>query len=354
MREMINEMTIKILEKHSTKEVINMAECGIWPDALWMAFYESGLTKAGIPESLGGSGGDFTDAFSILRLAGKYSAPLPLAEVYIVNWLLTDIGEQVTEEIVTVSCSDEKLQLEKKDNGFLMSGTLKDVPYARFAQKLLVLTGEIAVLLDLKKAEMKHGQNLAGEARDEVCFRNVFVENGQLISVQKEQTEKKLRYLGALTRTVMMAGALERILELTVNYAKEREQFARPLHRFQAVQQQLALLAGEVAAAGIAAEYAATSYEENPFSKEIALAKVRVNEAAGKASAIAHQVLAAIGFTHEHTLHHSTRRLWAWRDEYGTETDWETVLTEILLQTKSSNLWSLVTGVENRSEKVEL
>ncbi|MBD3107201.1 acyl-CoA dehydrogenase [Bacillus sp. AGMB 02131] len=246
----------------------------------------------------------------------------PLAEVYIVNWLLKDIGEQVTEEIVTVSCSDEKLQLEKKENGFLISGTLKDVPYARFAQKLLVLTGEIAILLDLKKAEMKHGQNLAGEARDEVYFCNVFVENGQLISVQKKQTEKKLRYLGALTRTVMMAGALERILELAVNYAKGREQFARPLHRFQVVQQQLALLAGEVAAAGIAAEYAATSYGGNPFSKEIALAKVRVNEAAGKASAIAHQVLAAIGFTHEHTLHHSTRRLRAWRDEYGTETDW--------------------------------
>ncbi|MBD3107202.1 hypothetical protein IEO70_02395 [Bacillus sp. AGMB 02131] len=53
-----------------------MEEYGIWPDPLWTAFRENGLTKAGIPESLGGSGGDFEDAFSILRLAGKYSAPL--------------------------------------------------------------------------------------------------------------------------------------------------------------------------------------------------------------------------------------------------------------------------------------
>ncbi|MGN1386048.1 MAG: acyl-CoA dehydrogenase family protein [Bacillus sp. (in: firmicutes)] len=353
MREMIMETTIKILEKHATKEIVNAAESGIWPEALWSAFYENGLTAAGMPELLGGSGGDVADAFAILRLAGKYAAPIPLAETYIANWLLTSIGEQVTGEVVTVSSCTENLHFEKTESGLNVSGTVKDVPYARFAQKMLAYSAETAVLLDLSKAEIKQGQNLAGEARDAVSFHNVQME-GKLLPAQAEDLRKKQYYLGALTRTVMMAGALDRILELTVNYVKEREQFGKPLHRFQAVQHHLALIAGEVAAAGIAAEYAVAFYEKNPFPKEIALAKIRVNEAAGKASAIAHQVLAAIGFTHEHSLHHSTRRLWSWRDEYGTETDWEAVLTEILLQTKSSDLWSLLTGVENRTEKVEL
>ncbi len=103
----------------------------------------------------------------------------------------------------------------------------------------------------------------------------------------------------------------------------ERSQFGRPIHRFQAIQHQLALLAGETAAAKIAANCAVDPYGKEPFSKEIAFAKIRVNEAVGKANPIAHQVLAAIGFTYEHTLHHSTRRLWSWRDEFGTETDWD-------------------------------
>ena len=53
---------------------------------------------------------------------------------------------------------------------------------------------------------------------------------------------------------------------------------------------------------------------------EVAIAKLRVGEAAGTGAAIAHQVHGAMGFTYEHSLHHSTRRLWAWREEFGNET----------------------------------
>ena len=49
---------------------------------------------------------------------------------------------------------------------------------------------------------------------------------------------------------------------------------------------------------------------------------MRVGEAAGTGAAIAHQVHGAMGFTYEHTLHHATRRLWAWREEFGNETYW--------------------------------
>ena len=91
-------------------------------------------------------------------------------------------------------------------------------------------------------------------------------------------------------------------------------------------------------------------YGEEGCTKEIAMAKIRVNEAAGKVSQMAHQVLAAIGFTYEHTLHHSTRRLWSWRDEYGTETDWENVIMEELLKLQENGLWSMITDVKNEKE----
>lgn len=357
MQEMIIESTTKIMEKYSTKDVINKAENGIWAgEELWNKLVELGMITVAIPEGLGGNGGDFSDALSILHLAGKYSAPIPLAETYIANWLLSGIGEPVTDEILTVFYTKDiqPFQFKKSGKGWIVSGKAKNVPWARFAQKLLVFgetsAGPILSLVKLEKADIIHGKNLAGEARDVVIFENVFIEDCKHFEVNLDEQVKKLLFSGALTRCAMMAGALENILNLTINHTSERSQFGRPIHRFQAIQQQLARIAGEVAAAGVATKYAFQSYTNDNLSKEIAYAKIRVNEAAGKANQIAHQVLAAIGFTYEHTLHHSTRRLWSWRDEFGTESDWEEIITEELMKLQKNHLWSMITGMENKKK----
>ena len=62
------------------------------------------------------------------------------------------------------------------------------------------------------------------------------------------------------------------------------------------------------------------------FIAEVAASKARVGEAVGIVAEQVHQVHGAMGFTHEHRLHHFTRRLWAWRDEWGNETYWQRVL----------------------------
>jgi acyl-CoA dehydrogenase len=359
MQKMIIESATKMMEKYSTKDVINKAESGLWAgEELWNTLVESGMITVAIPEELGGNGGDLTDALSILHVAGKYSAPIPLAETYMANWLLSQIGERVTDEILTVYYPKDMLpfQFVKSGEGWIVSGTAKYVPWARFAQKLLVLgetsAGPVLSLIKLDKAEIIHGQNLAGEARDRVIFENVFLEECKLFSINLNEQMQNVLCHGALTRCVMMAGALESILHLTINHTSERSQFGRPIHRFQAIQQQLALLAGEVAAANVAAKCASESYYNSNFSKEIAFAKIRVNEAAGKVNQIAHQVLAAIGFTYEHSLHHSTRRLWSWRDEYGTESDWEQSVAEQLVKLQKNQLWSMITGEGNIRKRV--
>jgi len=76
---------------------------------------------------------------------------------------------------------------------------------------------------------------------------------------------------------------------------------------------------------------------------EVAIAKLRVGEAAGSGAAIAHQVHGAMGFTYEHSLHHATRRLWAWREEFGNETHWATVLGRMVAARGADALWPLVT-----------
>ena len=146
---------------------------------------------------------------------------------------------------------------------------------------------------------------------------------------------------GALMRALQMVGAMERVRDLTVSYAAERRQFGQPLNRFQAVQQQLAELAGEVALAGAAVEAAVA----DPLSaKQVAAAKVVAGAAAGRVAAIAHQVHGAIGFTHEHQLHRWTTRLWDWRDQFGTESAWSEALGDLIARAGGDRLWEVVTG----------
>jgi len=113
------------------------------------------------------------------------------------------------------------------------------------------------------------------------------------------------------------------------------------------VQQSLARLAGEVAAAIAAVGSAADAIAAAPpFDEgvllEAASAKIRVGEAAAEGAAIAHQVLGAIGFTQEHVLHRYTRRLWAWRDDFGSESVWAVKLGQLIAAKGADALWPML------------
>ncbi|MFB9743737.1 acyl-CoA dehydrogenase family protein [Pseudonocardia sulfidoxydans] len=134
-----------------------------------------------------------------------------------------------------------------------------------------------------------------------------------------------------------------------VGYAGEREQFGRPIGRFQAIQQQLALAAAEVAAGGAAAESAARVVVRDGITAPtaelaVAAAKVRTGQAATEVARVAHQVHGAIGFTREHDLRLTTTRLWAWRDEDGTDGDWAQRIGDLTLAAGADGLWPLVTA----------
>jgi acyl-CoA dehydrogenase len=182
------------------------------------------------------------------------------------------------------------------------------------------------------------GANVAGEPREDVEFGAAPAE-GAHSPVEASQ----VRALGAVMRSAQMAGALQRILEESVRYANERVQFGRPIGRFQAVQQSLALLAGHAAAATAAAEAAMEAVAREPASPAVAAAKIRAGEAAGVGAAIAHQVHGAIGFTQEHLLHHFTRRLWSWRDEFGNEAHWSAQLGGAIAAAGADRLWPRLT-----------
>jgi alkylation response protein AidB-like acyl-CoA dehydrogenase len=142
-----------------------------------------------------------------------------------------------------------------------------------------------------------------------------------------------------------MSGAMQRILELTTTHARTREQFGRPLAAFQAIQQQISMMAAEIAAAAAATQWAYESLKRSTGTAEIASAKIRAGEAAGRVAAIAHQVHGAIGLTAEHELNHFTKRIWSWREEFGSEQMWAYELGQQVVAAGSAGLWpGLVRG----------
>lgn len=350
IRNMLVETATKILKDFCSKESIMEAEKGIWPVELWNVLEETGMTLAGISEEAGGVGGDAGDALSLLKIAGRYAAPIPLAETIIANWLLGASGKTVYTESVTVGPvrMDDSLNFTKVSEGWVVFGELRDIPWARDVKEI-VLFGKtedgntIVTSTLLENCQIHKGTNLAGEPRDEVILNNILIPN-ENVSINPPVSETDYWNLSTLTRISMMAGALEKVLEISVDYANERSQFGRSIGKFQAVKQQLAVMAGEVAASSAAADSALAAFCRGTIVHEASMAKIQVGEAAALVTKIAHQVHGAMGFTDEHPLHLSTRRLWSWRDEYGTESHWAELLGESVLENGSETLWTMITS----------
>jgi acyl-CoA dehydrogenase len=346
IREIILETVTKIMDDLSTKEVIFAAEQGTWAGDLWDTLVEVGMTSISIPEESGGIGANLEDAMGALRITGKYSAPIPLAETLMANRLLSLSGLQVSQDSLTIAPvrNIDKITAEKTSEGWVLKGKASYVPWAENVKGIVVMANTdeqvLIALVDSKLCTINSGMNLANEPRNEVIFDDVMVRDHYVKSVAFSQ--ETIQNLGALTRLVQSIGALERILELSVNYSKERIQFGKPIGKFQAIQQQLAILAGEVTAASIAADFAVHSFDKENAEKELMVAKIRVGNAIRTAVPIAHQVHGAIGFTDEYPLHFSTRRLWSWRDEFGSENEWAHQLGELIVETGPDQLWSMV------------
>jgi alkylation response protein AidB-like acyl-CoA dehydrogenase len=322
---------------------VNEAERGVWPKALWSALEESGLPRAWVSEELGGAGAALADGFAVLRVAGRFAAPVPLAETLMAGWLLARAGLAVPEGPMTIAPVHADGNIALRADGRL-EGRARRVPFARNARHIAVLArrtaGRAVALIATSDLPIRQDRSLAGEPRDEVAFDRALPEAVGTAAIDEDAIQR----FGAAVRLQQIAGALERILEQSVEYALDRVQFGRPIAKFQAVQHSLATLAGEVAAASAAAELAAQACAAaEPGAAEIAIAKVRGGEAAGTGAAIAHQVHGAMGFTYEHSLHHRTRRLWSWREEFGNETVWATRLGRMVAAAGADRLWPFVT-----------
>jgi acyl-CoA dehydrogenase len=286
--------------------------------AAWSEIERAGLQNVLLQEDKGGFGGGFEDAHLVFRAAGRHATALPLVETILATRLISDAELIIPDGAITLSSvARGRLRSGK------FSGEMRAVPFGDMAASVAAILdergGATLVVADCADGEnVETGRTIAGEWRGAFQFSGAKVQAAPLRNWSSSRLHRSL----ALLRASQIGGAVEAILDLSVAYVRERTQFGRPLAAFQAIQQQLAIVAEECAAANAAAAAACRAADQGEAQFEIAAAKLRANIAAGVAAPIAHQVHGAMGFTQEYALGRFTTRLWSWRGEFGNDRFW--------------------------------
>jgi acyl-CoA dehydrogenase len=284
----------------------------------WQALSRAGFISVGLDEARGGSGGTLGDAAAVLGQAAYHCAPIPLAETtWLAGWLLAQAGQRVPAGQATAASGDLRITAGR------LHGRLRRVPYAGQASEIVAVGDGFVCRVDPAACQVTAGRNLAGEERADVTVPGLAVP-----VIASPATPEDLLLRGALARSVQIGGAARRVLDSTVRYARQREQFGRPIAGFQAVQQQLAVLAAEVFVIDVSVRAAVRAAGTGGDRVAAAAAKCNASRAARQVARIAHQVHGAIGVTREHDLHLATTRLWSWSAEFGSARYWAARLDE--------------------------
>ena len=348
----VTETATRIFADFADPQTINRARDDGWRGPLWHKLEEAGLTRAWVPEARGGAGADVADGFELARIAGRFASPVPISETLLAGWLLAQAGLASPAGAMTVAPCRHRCRITVGADGRL-SGRARGVPFAVGTERLAVFAhganGGVIALIDPAACRLTMGKSVAFEPLADIEFGNVRPLAHADAPSGLDQTA--LMIMGAVLRAVETGGALQALLEMSTRYAQERVAFDKPIGKFQAVQHNLARLAGEasaaMAAAGSAAEAIATvagdpgRFDDGIFL-EAASARIRSAEAATEGAAIAHQVHGAIGFTKEHVLHRYTMRLLSWRDDFGNESQWALDLGNRIAKLGADELWPFI------------
>ena len=316
-------------------------ELGGAPSEPWRALQENGWIGVAVAASAGGQGGTLVEAAVLAEAAGKTCAPAPVVEA-IGSAVLAgavEAGGARLESVVSgrtpATVIPRILSLNGSSGARSVTAGPWPAPWARHADAVLGIAraegdgGLYLVYLEVSSLELTEGANIAGEPRDRVRVAGPVPAD---CVFRLAASEDDVLAVLAVLHSARQIGALERVHSLAVDYAKERQQFGRPIGSFQVVAHALVRQTEFVELARSALR-AAVLLEGAPQFVDAALAsRVTANSAAGECARIAHQILGAIGVTGEHSLHELTLRLAAWRQEFLPPAFWERRLGERVAQ----------------------
>jgi len=340
-----------LADKCSKKFVKEMEESETgYSRELWREMAGLGWMGLALPGEYGGGDMNFLDLAVLLEEMGRACLPGPFFSTVVLGGLsILDIGSEEQkreylpqvihgEKIVTLALTEPgyhnydassiSVEAARDDGNYMISGTKLFVPDAHIADYLLCVaktkpkSGITIFLVDAKNLGIKYAvlKTIAGDKLCEVVFDQMPVTKADILGRvdQGWGAAQRMVQRAAVGKCCEMVGNIQRVLEMTVDYAKERKQFDRPIGSFQVIQHYCADMATDVDSARFSTYQAAWMLSEGlPCAKEVAIAKAWISEASQRVFALAHQIHGAIGVTIEHDLQYYTRRAKAAEVAFG-------------------------------------
>ncbi len=317
---------------------------------LWQEMAELGWMGLAFPEKYGGGDMSFLDLAVLLEEMGRACLPSPFfSSVVLAGLTILDLGtEEQKQEYLPKLIRGEKIftlaltepgyhnydvssiavEATTRDGNYIINGTKLFVSDAHIADYLLCVArtkpkdGITIFLTDAKKPKI-NCTLLKTVARDKLCevvFDQMPVPEANILGQPNQgwSAVQKTIERAAVGKCCEIVGNLQRVLEMTVDYAKERKQFDRPIGSFQIIQHYCADMATDVDGARFSTYQAAWMLSQGlPCTREVAIAKAWTSQASQRVIALAHQIHGAIGVTIEHDLHYYTRRAKAAEIAFG-------------------------------------
>jgi len=351
-----------LARKCSKKFVKEMEESKTgYSQELWQEMAQLGWLGLAFPEKYGGGNMNFLDLGILLEEMGRVCLPGPFfSTVLLAGLSILDLGtEQQKEEylpqiaqgkkIFTLALTEPgfcnyqassiKVKARAENGNYIINGTKLFVPDAHIADYLLCVAStdpenDISIFLIEGEKPGIHCtvlRTLAGDKLCEVILDRVCVPEGYVLGKLNLGWGPVRRIIerAAIGKCCELVGNLQRVLEMTIEYAKQRKQFDRPIGSFQIIQHYCADMATYVDGVRFSTYQAAWMVSRGlPCSREVAIAKAWASQASQQILALAHQIHGAIGVTMEHELHYYTRRAKAAELAFGDATFYRQVLAD--------------------------
>lgn len=313
---MFTEAIEKILNDLCAPAQVRAVENGDRATALWRELEDGGFLELLTPEVADGAGLSLAAVFPIFLAFGRYALPLPVAQSIAARALMRDCPHAPPTGMLTLAGSAYR----EADGGV----RAPRMAYGALADFALVNLGGELRLLDCSQA-----RRVCSGVHGSQCATLYWSQDADGISLGSNGEE--VRLFSAAIHAAAIAGAMERALDMTLEYCNDRVQFGKAIGKFQAVQHQLSVMAEQVAASRIAAELAFAGNRSVPDAIAAAMAKARTSMAVPQVTATAHALFGAIGVTEELDLQLYTRRLHEWRLSESSETYWNGLVGQALL-----------------------
>ena len=306
-----------------------------YADDLWKKMAELSWMGLLVPEAYGGAGLSLVDLVVVLEEMGKVVLPGPFFSTVALGGLCVQVAgseEQKKLFLPGVASGQAKLTLafleesarwdesgihlkaEKDGGGYVLNGVKLFVPDAHVSDQIICAarTTEGVTLFILARQQAGVGTRLLktmDQTRKlcEVTLENVQVGADALLGTRGQGWELVARSVdqSKVALCAEMCGGAQQVLDMTVEYAKVREQFGRPIGSFQAIQHKCADMLVQVESAKSATYYAAwaVSNDTSDAALAAAMAKAYCSDAYRKVTSEGIQVHGGIGFTWEHDMH---------------------------------------------------